>query len=373
MNSGPLDMTCNYHYAPGTHRPIAVLNSVDDPFIIFTPGLTYLDETCRILVNGDPVLDPGFSASDPDHTPVDYYVVQDAHYNVTAIHDDQGDLIERYAYDPYGRRRVYVPQDALDTAGTVPVDRATRVSIGSPGVDQPYAINDFGHQGLTHDEDTGLIENRARMYVPPLGRFAQRDPLKYIDSLHLLNYVNSRPTFFLDPWGTSSTLHPGYYTLLAEQGIVIKGGAALAGGVVVGEALRPRDIPHPPGRTRPNPRDQYKPKPNEPYVEPIPQQPTKPLDPPVTPDPNLPPDPNSSPGWKSALAALLAAIAQQLDGCPNMPPTPENPDKPYYDDPNDPYDGPNVPDTGPPGKLLENPDGSIKGWYDRNGNWMPYE
>ena len=178
-------MVYRYHHAPGAHRVIEERNGASGGGAVIklhTPGLTYLDETCRILVNGDPVLDPGFSASDPDHTPVDYYVVQDAHYNVTAIHDDQGDLIERYAYDPYGRRRVYVPQDALDTAGTVPVDRATRVSIGSPGVDQPYAINDFGHQGLTHDEEVGLIENRARVRSrgrrasPPAPRNAPRAP-----------------------------------------------------------------------------------------------------------------------------------------------------------------------------------------------------
>jgi len=31
-----------------------------------------------------------------------FYVQQDANYNVTAITDDAGTVLERYQYDPYG-------------------------------------------------------------------------------------------------------------------------------------------------------------------------------------------------------------------------------------------------------------------------------
>ena len=65
---------------------------------------------------------------------------------------------------------------------------------------QLYAINDFGHQGLTHDEETGLIENRARMRSPQLD-WLQREPLGYIDGMSLYQYERSRVTFWLDPTG----------------------------------------------------------------------------------------------------------------------------------------------------------------------------
>ncbi|CAN0505413.1 unnamed protein product, partial [Laminaria digitata] len=39
----------------------------------------------------------------------------------------------------------------------------------------------IGFQGLRHDETTGLIDNRARIYLPDRGVFGQRDPLGYPD------------------------------------------------------------------------------------------------------------------------------------------------------------------------------------------------
>ena len=46
----------------------------------------------------------------------------------------------------------------------------------------------FGHQGLLHDEATGLIYNRARYLHPGLGRFMQRDPLGYVDGMSVYAY-----------------------------------------------------------------------------------------------------------------------------------------------------------------------------------------
>ena len=41
-----------------------------------------------------------------------------------------------------------------------------------------------GFQGLRHDEESGLIENRNRMLDPTTGRFVQRDPLGYPDGMN---------------------------------------------------------------------------------------------------------------------------------------------------------------------------------------------
>jgi len=39
------------------------------------------------------------------------------------------------------------------------------------------------------------------MYSPALGRFLQRDPLGYYDSMNLFEYVGNNPGNFVDPWG----------------------------------------------------------------------------------------------------------------------------------------------------------------------------
>ena len=56
-------------------------------------------------------------------------------------------------------------------------DRSARYTNpgGLWGIDQPYGLCRIGHQGLAHDEETGLIHNRARIRSPRLGRFLQPD------------------------------------------------------------------------------------------------------------------------------------------------------------------------------------------------------
>jgi RHS repeat-associated protein len=77
-----------------------------------------------------------------------------------------------------------VPQN--DPLVTVAADHSHRDASG-------IALNEIGHQGLPHDEESGLIYNRARMLHPTLGRFTQRDPLEYVDgstmygSYHIIN------------------------------------------------------------------------------------------------------------------------------------------------------------------------------------------
>lgn len=58
----------------------------------------------------------------------------------------------------------------------------------------------MGFQGLRHDDESGLIYNRARMLDPASGRFIQRDPLGYPDGM------NSYAAYHVmrggvDPWG----------------------------------------------------------------------------------------------------------------------------------------------------------------------------
>jgi len=56
---------------------------------------------------------------------------------------------------------------------------------------------------------TVLTGQASALYDPGVGRFCSRDPIGYVGGqLSLLNYVDSRPTFFVDPLGWELTLVP---------------------------------------------------------------------------------------------------------------------------------------------------------------------
>ncbi len=74
---------------------------------------------------------------------------------------------------------------------------------GYPNADAAaFRLNEFGHQGLMHDETTGLIYNRARFRNSEC--FLQRDPLGYPDGLN--TYAGYH--VMLGSWDPSGLEHP---------------------------------------------------------------------------------------------------------------------------------------------------------------------
>jgi len=120
--------------------------------------------------------------------------------NYTAIIDSDGDIVERYEYTPYGQRTAYKSSGSNDDLTSAPILNSQPGTVS--GIDQPYGINEVGHQGLFHDKEFGLIYNRARMLNPRLMRFLQRDPIDYVDVMSLYEYVASNPVVLVDPMGT---------------------------------------------------------------------------------------------------------------------------------------------------------------------------
>ncbi|MBN1491741.1 MAG: hypothetical protein JXA69_17645, partial [Phycisphaerae bacterium] len=89
-----------------------------------------------------------------------FYMLQDGNYNVVALIDASGTVVEQYAYRPYGSLV------AVDSLGTAPVNTAGH---------QGLFYERLGGQGLAVGA-TGFYYNRNRFYSPALGRFLQRDP-----------------------------------------------------------------------------------------------------------------------------------------------------------------------------------------------------
>jgi RHS repeat-associated protein len=123
-------------------------------------------------------------------------VAQDANYNITALFDNSGTVVERYVYDPFGQVTV------LDAGWNV------------------LATSAFGwvylHQGDRLDSVSGLYHFRHRDYSPTLGRWTRLDPIRYAaGDVNLYRVVFNAPTVYTDPSGQIIPL-------------LIIGGAALA-------------------------------------------------------------------------------------------------------------------------------------------------
>ncbi len=109
------------------------------------------------------------------------YVQQDANFNVTAVTNISGAVVERYVYDAYGRATFLNP------------------GYGTPGSN---AVEwNYLHQGGRYDAMSGLYHFRRRDHSSSLGRWLQQDPIGYVDGLNLYQYEKSNPVNFVDGFG----------------------------------------------------------------------------------------------------------------------------------------------------------------------------
>jgi len=122
------------------------------------------------------------------------YYTQDANFNVTSLVNTSGAVRERYVYDSYGKVTIY----NSDWSSTVAWGDSLK--------------NEILYCGYRWDPETGLYQVRYRYHHPTLGRWMQRDPLGYVDDLHLYVYVGGNPALFVDPSGLVTVLQ-GYNAL----------------------------------------------------------------------------------------------------------------------------------------------------------------
>jgi RHS repeat-associated protein len=111
-----------------------------------------------------------------------YYYLKDRSYSIQALVDEMGEVVEQYAYTPFGETTIY------DQGNTIR--------------DTSNYTNPFGYTGREYDATTTLYHYRNRTYNPQLARFMQRDPKGYVDGLNLYAYVSNNPLRYSDPMGT---------------------------------------------------------------------------------------------------------------------------------------------------------------------------
>ncbi len=125
----------------------------------------YIDEPITMTASG----------SGPSPT---YYYHTNNLYNVRALTDSNGDVVERYRYTAYGEPTI------LDDQG----NERQRSAVGNP----------YMFQGRRRDTETDLYYYRNRYYSATLGRFISRDPIKLVNEY---TGFADRPTISVDPYG----------------------------------------------------------------------------------------------------------------------------------------------------------------------------
>ena len=118
-----------------------------------------------------------FSDTETNH----YYYLTDHLGSVLAITDAEGEIVERYHYDAWGR-------------GTI------TDAVGLPLAESAIG-NRFGFQGREHSWATGLIHFRARWYDPITGRWLSNDPIGISGGLNQYVAFGNNAVRFIDPDG----------------------------------------------------------------------------------------------------------------------------------------------------------------------------
>ncbi len=124
------------------------------------------------------------SAGQPDKLPLtsmtitDYYVTTDAMNSVTAILDEDGNVLERRSYDAFGEMTCMTPG-------------------GTPVAESPTGL-DVGFQGQIRDEVTGLYQMGYRWYNPVLGRWQSRDPIGLSGGVNDVCFCANNPFSMFD-------------------------------------------------------------------------------------------------------------------------------------------------------------------------------
>jgi len=161
-----------YRY-DGAFRRVTALISSNTRHYYYSDQWQVVEERLNALTTADKRFVWGKRYTDDlilrDNGATRHYVLHD-YYNVTAIVDTSGTVLERYGYDAFG---------------TV---RYMNASFGSAS--SSYSWETL-YGAYRYDSDTGLYQVRFRYHHPKLGRWINRDPIGEVAGTNLYAYVGN--------------------------------------------------------------------------------------------------------------------------------------------------------------------------------------
>ncbi len=124
----------------------------------------------------------------------------------TVITDGAGTPIEKFSFDPWGKRRA-VSLDDLETRlgswSSLAPDEKANLTISSSLL--ASSITNRGFTGHEQMDDVGLVHMNGRVYDAEIGRFISADPhvqdARDIQALNRYSYVQNNPLSYTDPTG----------------------------------------------------------------------------------------------------------------------------------------------------------------------------
>ena len=121
-----------------------------------------------------------------------YYYVLNAQGDVIALADQNGNLIAKYSYDPWGKLLSVTPNGWLDEQNAYYLEVAE--------------ANPLRYRGYYYDSETGFYYLQSRYYDPEIGRFINADSYASTDATGLLStnmfaYCENDPVNGSDPNG----------------------------------------------------------------------------------------------------------------------------------------------------------------------------
>jgi RHS repeat-associated protein len=122
----------------------------------------------------------GSSSGSVPRSPVTHYALHD-YYNVTAITDIGGAVVERYGYSAFGDTR-YMTPGFVDRTGS-------------------FYEWDLLFKAQFRDEETGYYNYGYRYYVALLGRWINRDPIEEKGGINLYAFTGNNPANHTDHLG----------------------------------------------------------------------------------------------------------------------------------------------------------------------------
>jgi RHS repeat-associated protein len=161
------DTNTTYKYLYDGYDIVAILDQDNNPLSTITHGES-IDQPLSITTNNQT-----------------YYYQRDHQGSITALVDEDNNIVESYSYDAYGRI----------------VSNTKSVETNNP----------YGYTARVFD-DEDLYYYRARYYDPSLQRFLSLDPIGFSSGdFNFYRYVENDPVNFVDPWGEAPHIVYGLY------------------------------------------------------------------------------------------------------------------------------------------------------------------